>query len=255
MANEIYRDRLINNIRRAVGEARAAASVDHAPMRGGIREIAASEIIDPFLTSDFKIGTGKICDSHGNQSAQTDLIIYAPSILPAVMHNESLGVFPGESCLYAIEIKSRLDAGELKKTISNASRMRKLHYGTESGHLPDGRPLMNKTILSLFAFDSDLTTGLEGEVARYARHDPEWDSVPLLRAICIVGVGYLYFDMDNRRWMGKEPSTDFDEVIDFVSGIGNTLSKLNIARRRVDLGKYLMMHRVSHFYQRRPLQG
>lgn len=250
MANKIYRDRLINNIRNAVAEARAAAVVDHAPMMGGIREIAVSGIFAPFLTSDFKIGTGKICDSQGNQSGQSDLIIYSPSVLPAVMHNQDLGIFPGESCLYAIEIKSRLNATELGKTISNASRMRKLTYGPASGHLPDGRPLTQKTMITLFAFDSDLKTGIDGEMARYVKHDPEWDSIPLLRAICIVGVGYLYFDMDNRRWVGTKPSSDFDEVIDFVSGIGNTLSKANLIQRRIDLGNYLMLQRESRFYQR-----
>ena len=107
MPNRIYRGRIINEINYAVKEAENAAEIGHPGLVGRIRELAAAHVFAPSLPSGFEIGTGKICDRKGEQSNETDLIIYDKGILPPVMYSERDGVFPIEACFYSIEVKSK----------------------------------------------------------------------------------------------------------------------------------------------------
>src|SRR4051794_20149462 len=103
MANRIFRQHATDLIRHAVDKAQSAVNMDHAGLRGLMREIAADELLTPFLPSDFRIGSGKITDAQGLLSSQTDLIIYNPRLLPPVLfkQNGREGTFPIEACFYS----------------------------------------------------------------------------------------------------------------------------------------------------------
>ena len=113
MPNQIYRDKMINNIQYAVNEARTAAKVDHPGLTGRIRELAADKILRPVLPAAFAIGTGKIVDRNASLSAETDLVIYNRDLLPPVMYSDRDGIFPIESTYYTFEIKSECSASSL----------------------------------------------------------------------------------------------------------------------------------------------
>lgn len=241
MPNPLYRNRIINQIDFAVREARAAKLVEHSGMIGHIRELAASMIIDPFLTAEYGIGSGKVTDVVGNLSDETDIIIYNKTILPAVMYSERSGVFPVEACFYAIEVKSKASAQNIQDAIEKGRNMLKLEYELGRTVLTDRRQVIRKGMtLCFFAFDSDLSSPAWAELERYAKYDPESDSSPVLRAICIAGRGYWYFDGDRRGWVAHQASDNHDEVIEFVSGIANTLAMADTSERQALLGHYLM---------------
>ena len=84
------------------------ANVDHPGMKGKIREIAVKNLFKPLLTKNIAIGSGKIVDHRGIQSKETDVILYSNDIHPAILYSEhdDIGLFPVETCLYAIEVKS-----------------------------------------------------------------------------------------------------------------------------------------------------
>lgn len=220
--------------------------MSHSGLRGRIREIAATSIFSRMLPTDFSIGTGKICDRTGAQSTETDLVIHSRTILPPVMYSERDGLFPIESCFYAIEVKSRLTAHELKDALGKGRTILELDGDVSQGMTADGRAYVRKPVLlALFAFGSDLTEGGKSELKRYAEHDPEWLSNPVLRVICVVGRGYWYFDGGRRAWIQHDASTQRDEVIDFVAGIGNSLVGKLAQRTAARLGPYLVRSRSA----------
>lgn len=158
------------------------------------------------------------------------------------MYSDRDGVFPVEACFYAIEVKSVLTAQEIDDTIRKMRTLQALRY--QSGEYDDKGVAINHQLRSvvptLFAFESDLSPNAS-DGARYLQRDAESHSNPALRVVCVVGRGYWRFDAANGKWLFHEPSSDSDEVIDFLSGIANTLPDALVSRRRPRLGNYLML--------------
>jgi hypothetical protein len=81
-------------------------------------------------------------------------------------------------------------------------------------------------VLVLFAFGSDIAED-SSELDRYMRYDPEWQADPVLKAICVLGRGYWYHRAQENAWAFHSPTVGYDEVIDLVVGIANTLLKVS----------------------------
>jgi hypothetical protein len=128
MANKIFRDHIINNIKKAMHDFSNATRVNHPGLKGRIREIVLSNLFRPILPLGMEIGNGKIIDYLDNQSRETDVIIYTRNILAPILYDEKTGMFPIESCIYAIEIKSKLTASEIKDSIAKGEDLRSLKY-------------------------------------------------------------------------------------------------------------------------------
>jgi hypothetical protein len=238
MPNKIYRDRVINQIDYAVKEAKNATDVAHQGLTGKIRELSASNIFAPLLPAGFEIGTGKICDESGNLSDETDIIIYNRSILPPVMYSGRDGVFPIEACFYSIEVKSKVTASEIQDAIRKGRQLLNLYYMSSN---KDKEQNLSLAILAFFAFDSDLSETGISELERYAKYDSQWSKAPILKTICVAGKGYWYYDQTDNSWIFHAPTQSYDEVVDFTSGITNTLVTAQL--RKALLGRYLMLER------------
>lgn len=245
MPNQIFRDRIINEINYAAREAENAAKIQHPGFVGRIRELSVSHVFGPLLPSGFEVGTGKICDREGYLSRETDLIIYNRSVLPTIMYSERDGVFPVEACFYAIEVKSQATMEGIQDAVEKGQEILKLDY---AGRTEKDR-LMNMSIVvpAFFAFGSNLINTGMSELQRYAKYDPEWKEKPILKAICVVGRGYWYHNLEDKTWLFHPPTPTHDEVIDLVSGVVNTLAKARPQERTALLGQYLMLVRSVDF--------
>ena len=95
----------------------------HGLTKGQLRELFLTEILNNFLTSQFEVGTGIIIDINGNQSCQTDIIIYDTRILPTVIKNLNLGVYPIESVIGTIEVKTKLDKQAVLDSEDNSKKL------------------------------------------------------------------------------------------------------------------------------------
>jgi hypothetical protein len=204
------------------------------------------------LPFGYEIGTGKICDRHGNLSAQTDLIVYHSGVLPPVIFStsRSTGIFPIESVLYSIEIKSTITAREITDTIRKGRLLSLLDYEGKVRETLKHRTFVANT---LFAFGSDLQkdTSLESvfhEFVRYTKHDEDWKTDPVVQAVCIVNRGYFYFHYKTGLWELHQATAEHDEVIDFVGQIGNTITVANVPFRYGRLGNYVQTGRQVHSY-------
>lgn len=91
-------------------------SISHKPTKGQLRELLVNRILDRYLTSQFSVGSGIVVNQRGEQSNQTDVVIFDNRVLPPLISEKSLGVYPRECVVSTIEVKSNLN----KKCIEDA---------------------------------------------------------------------------------------------------------------------------------------
>lgn len=101
-------------IRGVIGEAKALRTLDQTTVKGRLKELFISKILENFLSSQFGVGSGVIVNQAGKVSKQIDIIIYDTRILPPFIEEQKIGVYPVESVLAAIEVRSRVDKSTMK---------------------------------------------------------------------------------------------------------------------------------------------
>ncbi|MFC1761058.1 DUF6602 domain-containing protein [Planctomycetota bacterium] len=243
-----FRQRFISNIRKAINDADEASNLGHPGLIGRLREICVSQILLPLLPPEVKCGTGQLTDCKGNLSDEIDVILYAPGIFPPALFDEKNGIFPVESCLYTIEVKSCLRSKDVKAAVTNAQSVRDLHLlPTDYWSGKQGRigQLSAYPINTLFAFSTDLSGEGKTEIEHYREHDATANDDSKVKAICVRGAGYWYHSSSNKdaTWVKSDASRDYEEVIDFVSGISNTIPQLLSVKGRPKFGRYLSNER------------
>src|SRR4051812_40318808 len=105
MPNPLFVNDLHLRIESALAAARHASELEHPGLIGTVREILVRELIRPLLPPHIAVGTGKIVDHVGNASGEIDIVVYDRSVMPPLLYGQgsTLGVFPVEACLYAIQ--------------------------------------------------------------------------------------------------------------------------------------------------------
>lgn len=234
MGNEIFRDKFRIQVQSALAEAKSAARSEHNGLAGKIREILVDKILRPAIDPRVRIGTGKIVDSFGNLSREMDIVLYCPEILPPVLHDEKTGFFPIESCLYSIEVKSTLTAGELKDAYTKALSLEPLVPA------PGSFPATVKVVSALFAFGSDLSGTGKTEIDRYHEYEDFAYGRPLLSAICVVGKGYWFDRNSENNWGYANADDSTEEVLGFIAGVANTVPQIIAKKDRPAFGYYLL---------------
>ena len=219
MGNRIFQETLLNKVNAAISQAKTAIHVQHHGLAGDVREILITNILTELLPEGFRIGTGKVADSVGNLSNQTDIIIYNKSYFPPIMFDTSKGIFPIESVAYVIEVKTTLNATEIKTSIEKAEKLRTL-----KGRQPH---------FVLFAFNSDIDSK-EKELKRIHKYFPQQN--PALNIYCIVDKSYGYYD--SIKWNDFTYTDNHYNVISLITGILNTLMNWKTNNSSIVPGHY-----------------
>ncbi|WP_159878804.1 DUF6602 domain-containing protein [Aquitalea denitrificans] len=208
--------------------------VDHHGLAGEIREPAAQKCVEPFLTQSFRCGTGKIIDSLGNTSDQTDIVVFHKKTVAPVLLSSQLGLFPVECVRYAFEVKSTLSATEIKDANAKFRALAKLksYPKTDSNGTVIGGPMPASVLL---AFSSDIGGD---ELERYLRHTE--DNFPPCTVLCVLGKGYWWYARGKWHGMRCVPNMPpFAEYAAFVTGLMNTLSSEECSIRPFNPGPYM----------------
>ncbi|WP_437283689.1 DUF6602 domain-containing protein [Sorangium sp. So ce375] len=230
-----YHQVYLSHVERAIAACRTVSPLQHSGEKGRIREILLRSMFRPLLPSDLGVGTGFVVGAAGEVSTQQDIVLYDRSTLPPALFDPELGIFPIESVLHTIEVKSVLSRQELLSSHQAAKALASLMIHDKGGNMVNTGP---RPCASVFALDTDLTLGGKSEIGRYAELLVQ--ERPRLSAFCVVGRGYWWLDGETfRAWPERY---EFSEVIGFIGGILNSLPHLYDARRtdRPPFGAYLM---------------
>jgi hypothetical protein len=236
--NTAYRDIFVSRIAAAIGAARAVADVTHTGVKGAIREILIRDLFRPLLPSDVGIGTGQIATAVGKLSPQQDIIIYNRRILPPVLFEETIGIFPVESVLATVEVKTTLTAGTLRSAYKHAKIIQDYSY-LSSGKIKEGEQStshnVKKAISTIFALSSDLAVGGKTELERFTKLYAGGD--PPVRAICVSGRGYWFY---TDEWCYISMNDEHQETMSYIVGLIDTLFDVGLTRQQPGLVAYLM---------------
>lgn len=155
--------------------------LEHKTLKGELREIFVSNLIKNFLPSNFEVGSGVIVNQNGDQSSQTDIIIYDRSFLPPFIKEYNLGVFPAESVLALVEVRSWLDKKVLEEMNSKAYDLFKVVYNRKASLYPDFTLL--RPFFTVFGFYSK--TQYKEEKKKELR-DWIWDNCKYIDSIYLL---------------------------------------------------------------------
>lgn len=169
----IISEKLSSRIKTMKQEFAINKNVLHQGVKGGLNEVELIKIIKDVIPRKYEITKGIIENSDGEQSNETDIVIYDNEILPPYINNE-LAFVPVEAVRYNIEVKSTLTQKELVTTIEKFRKFRSI-----GGTSP--------TIL--FAFSSNAT---KSELSRYYEKDANFLTNPAINVICISDKCYYY---------------------------------------------------------------
>lgn len=235
-----YQTTLRAKIISAVESAKAAANLTHQGVKGIVLEILVGQLFRPLLPADIGIGTGQIVESYtGRLSGQIDIILYDRSILPPILYDDKVGVFPIESVLYTIEVKTTLNASELASAHESAKDL-ELNFGYLPGLRKEGKVVdkhqIEKVRSVLFALKTDLSGNNLNEAERYKKIYEA--GAAYVRAICVAGREY-WFD-NGAQWIGGFDVDQYDGVLAFIGGISNTYRTVSASRGYPLLGNYIV---------------
>ena len=117
--------------------AKATKEIEHRGSKGREREaLIAKQYLEYYLPEGLSlVHGGEILDSEGSRSAECDLVVQAATTPPLYV-SDTFRIIPVEWAHGLIEVKSKLDAAELRDShakIARAKQLKKLTYQPQTG--------------------------------------------------------------------------------------------------------------------------
>lgn len=100
--------------------------VPHRGEQGRANELTLHTLLASLLPQSVAVGSGIVIDSAGSASGQCDAILYDASRQPRFMAQTTQMLFPLETVLAVIEVKTTLDDAELEKVAASQRKLRSL---------------------------------------------------------------------------------------------------------------------------------
>jgi len=199
------------------------------------------QLIRPWLPPYCQVGSGTIIDSDGTSRAlsEDDLVIYDPGLAPPLLLSPRDGIFPVESVLEKIEVKSQLTRDEMRHALRSAIGVHELKMLP-----PQQNRVPERVICALFAYTSDF----QGDELRRMAECLQEVGVPVgpppIPMLCVVGKGTWFLASSDKPghemgWVVARPKVDHNEIVMFVSAMVNTLKVTQDTRGRPFWGPYV----------------
>lgn len=97
--------------------------VRHEGERGRENEAALGRILGSFIPRRYGVGSGLLIDSHDHYSRQTDLVVFDQSDEPSALAQTTQLLFPVESVLASIEVKTTLRKEDVEDCVEKHRSM------------------------------------------------------------------------------------------------------------------------------------
>lgn len=185
--------------------------------RGDVRENRLASFLQEQLPTRYSVVSGEVIDAEGNQSGQTDILIFDGANTRPLFTSGDVAMLPAEALLATVEVKSKLNKLETGRSTDAMVKMRALKpwdapwaVARQGGAAAvDGLP---RIFATLFAYDTDLvaSTWAETEMGRVrgcaetSKLAPQYlDRVVVLtRGILLPGSGRAYVAAEERGALG-----------------------------------------------------
>jgi hypothetical protein len=205
--------------------AKALSGLDQNLLKGELRELFVSEVLKRYLSYPFEIGSGIIINQRGNESSQTDIIIYDASVLPPFIKGQHLGVYPAECVLATVEVKSDLGPDEFLSSEKAAKKLLEEVYSTDGSLYSNDQKF--KPICTIFGFSGSGGKELKEQPSGQAWLEKNCGHVTL---IALAGV-YSWVRLGHRGWVHESDGiATGEEVKRFVAVLLDNVRSLSWRR-------------------------
>ena len=187
---------------------------EHRLAKDKLRALFVTNILETFLSSQFGIGSGIILNEMGDESDPVDIIIYDNRILPPFIQQQNIGVYPAESVIATIDVKSWLRKSDLISAEEFAREIHQTIYNpvkSGCGNYRYLKPLC--TVLGFYGHGMK-ELGNSGTGAGWLT-----DHVRHLYAICLIDkYTWLNHGYDQHNWTmaQRDPETN-DETKQYIA--------------------------------------
>ena len=136
----------------------ATSNLYHNGEKGGFREQFVKSLLEAFLPFQFGVGSGIIVDRWGRQSPQVDIIVYDKMNMPPLLSRGDHGIYPLDSVLRVMEIKSVVDSSSIRQFSNLVSALHPDNPAglklASPGNLPGGKGYY--PLCGLFGFRTEI---------------------------------------------------------------------------------------------------
>ena len=224
--NKVYADLVRARVTGACEQAKAVTD------EAALRDLVISQLIEPVLPAMFGVASAAIVSASGEQSQQTDIVIYDRSVLPPIMLAQG-GMIPIEAAVYTIDVMATIRASDLKKAQDDARNVAQFNALPSMGRAGDPPALPYTASSALLAFATDLPD-TKSEIDRY---EAVLEGAPAaIHTVCVAGRGT--WRRVNGTWLRWDEQAPHDELMGFLASILNALPLL-VGRRPPAMGNYL----------------
>jgi len=239
-----------------VNQAEGLSNLEHRGLKGRFRELLVRDLLEPLVPKTCSITYGTVVDSKGERyvpnkprKTEDDILIVDRECLPPFFEYEKEGIYPIESVLARIEVKSYINSNEIKDAVNGAYQFSQLEPNIPN--IKEYELMQTKTVQVLFGYKSTLSNPKdiffeELDNAVKEENEPKIErSLPVIRHFCIPGLGYWVYTKDDDR--GKEAwyfckankQDKYREVLAFIALLLQELPGVREVRRKATLGKYI----------------
>jgi hypothetical protein len=198
----------------------------HSVNLGTARECLIVNFIQKNLPEYISYHSGEIFDTKENRSGQIDIILH-PITSPKINLQNTINIFPAETVLAAIEVKSNLTTGKRTGTLSEAlvscKKLKELDLFIPS-HSEDSEQDITPSILAdpnkipfiLFAYKGPQLNTLIKHLRTYCTNEDKYRVLPDL--IVILESGYCLKKTKNWQYVGAtfDNAYKVDQNKDFI---------------------------------------
>ena len=204
-----------------IGKAKAISDLEHNFVKGRLREYFISDILNNYCTSQLGIGTGVVINQLEIQSNELDIIIYDNRILPPFIKHQNLGVYPAESVLAVIEVKSNLNKTEIINAANKARFLKNNIYDENQSLYRDYVEM--KPIFTIIGFWGSIRNLLKIDDGR------TWlsENAMGLSAICLINK-FCWIKMD--EWTLKKRDENNGETKRFLAVLFDNIRRISNQR-------------------------
>ena len=117
-------DEVANQMRSDIEKARSA--LKHPGLKGEAFEETFRTFLRNYLPRSLDVSTGILVDAHGASTRQLDAIVSDTARTPIFYASGQVRVIPVECAYAVIEVKAKLDTGELERVFENMGSVRSL---------------------------------------------------------------------------------------------------------------------------------
>ena len=144
---QVYLSELVRHLEKT---AKTIHGMKHQTKKGQLREIFVENLVKKLIPTQFDTGNGFIVNQCGDISKEFDVIIYDGTLIPPFLKEYNVGIYPAESVLATIEVKSWLSKDEIIESNQKANELFNIIYNRNRSFYSDIE--VRKPICTVFGF-------------------------------------------------------------------------------------------------------